>query len=191
MNGNWILKIYPKQNQELFVRRNICKKRNTKIKSNYYICNYIKKPKKEIRKLQKADISYSCYKVEYERANNYRQVFFARTEGPYRCRYCNKKLTKQNLYVDHIIPVNKSQTTRSAKILLHLKRCNSVNDIKNLAPACKYCNLRKSNKMGIWVVRGWLGKYKLYWAFLWMIKIIGASVFVLSLMWLIRFIILI
>ena len=52
------------------------------------------------------------------------------------------------------------------------KRCGSVNDIRNLAPACRDCNSKKSDKMGLWVVRGWLGKYKLYWIILRIIQIV-------------------
>ena len=110
--------------------------------------------------------------MEYERANNYRQTFFARTQAPYRCRYCNKKLQKNKVVVDHIVPVAKAQKKASARMMLAVKRCGSVNDIRNLAPACRDCNSKKSDKMGLWVVRGWLGKYKLYWIILRIIQIV-------------------
>ena len=57
-------------------------------------------------------------------------------------------------------------------MMLAVKRCGSVNDIRNLAPACRDCNSKKSDKMGLWVVRGWLGKYKLYWIILRIIQIV-------------------
>lgn len=113
MKGNWILKTYPKQYQLNTVKK-ICRKKTQK--DNTY--NYIDKPKKEIKKLQKAGIKYTCYRVEYERASNYRQTFFQRTKGPYRCRYCNKKLSKDKVFVDHIIPVAKTQKTARAKMML-------------------------------------------------------------------------
>ena len=57
-------------------------------------------------------------------------------------------------------------------MMLAVKRCGSVNDIRNLAPACRDCNSKKSDKMGLWVIRGWLGKYKLYWIILRIIQIV-------------------
>ena len=183
MKGNWILKIYPKQYQLNTVKR-ICIKK--KQKDNTY--NYIDKPKKEIKKLQKAGIKYTCYRVEYERANNYRQTFFQRTKGPYRCRYCNKKLNKDKVFVDHIIPVAKTQKTARAKMMLAMRRCGSVNDIRNLAPACKECNSKKSDKMGIWIIRGWLGKYKTYWICLRILQFLSVCLVILGLFWVIQMI---
>lgn len=167
MQGNWILKIYPKQYQINKVKK-ICRKKTKK--ENYY--TYVNKPKKEIKRLQKENIRYSCYRVEYERASNYRQTFFQRTEGPYRCRYCNKKLPKDKVFVDHIIPVAKTQKSKTARLMLTVRRCGSVNDIRNLAPACRSCNSKKSDKMGIWIIRGWLGKYKIYWVLLRILQVL-------------------
>lgn len=167
MQGNWILKIYPKQYQINKVKK-ICRKKTKK--ENYY--TYVNKPKKEIKRLQKENIRYSCYRVEYERASNYRQTFFQRTEGPYRCRYCNKKLPKDKVFVDHIIPVAKTQKSKTARLMLAVRRCGNVNDIRNLAPACRSCNSKKSDKMGIWIIRGWLGKYKIYWVLLRILQIL-------------------
>ena len=39
----------------------------------------------------------------------------------------------------------------------------SVNDPKNLAPACSRCNKMKGAKGGIWLIRAKLGSYKWYW----------------------------
>lgn len=162
MEGNWVLKIYINHMQPN-VAKLLKKGKNTKCKGRYYTSNYINKPKKEMTKLQHLGIRCECYPVEYERASNYRQIFFSRTSGPYTCRYCNKKLQKNQIYVDHIIPVSKAQKKHYARIILSVRHCTNVNDIKNLAPACKNCNLKKSDKMGLWVIRGWLGKYRLYW----------------------------
>ena len=183
MKGNWILKTYPKQYQLNTVKK-ICRKKTQK--DNTY--NYIDKPKKEIKKLQKAGIKYTCYRVEYERASNYRQTFFQRTKGPYRCRYCNKKLSKDKVFVDHLIPVAKTQKTARAKMMLAMRRCGSVNDIRNLAPACKECNSKKSDKMGIWIIRGWLGKYKTYWICLRILQFLLVCLVILGLFWVIQMI---
>lgn len=186
MTGNWILKVPTKNIKKKDITK-ILHKADIKQTNSYYVSTFIDKPKKEIKKLKKNNVKFTCYKVEFERASNYRQIFFSRTKGPYKCRYCNKKLTKSNLYVDHIIPVSKAQKTKSGPLLLKINGCNNVNDIKNLAPACKNCNLKKSDKMGIWVIRGILGKYKIYWVSLMVFKIIfmilgiiGASYIILS-----------
>lgn len=183
MQGNWILKTYPKQYQLNTVKK-ICRKKTQK--ENCY--SYIDKPKKEIKKLQKAGIKYTCYRVEYERANNYRQTFFQRTKGPYRCRYCNKKLSKDKVFVDHIVPVAKTQKSRTARMMLAMRRCGSVNDIRNLAPSCKDCNSKKSDKMGLWIIRGWFGKYKAYWILLRILQFITVCLVLLGLFWLIQMI---
>lgn len=179
MKGNWVLKVYIEPGKISKIKR-ICWRKTTKKQGNYFINCYIKKPKKEIKRLKKIGVKYSCYKVEFERASNYRNVFFARTKGPYMCRYCHRPLTKDKIYVDHVIPVSKTQKSAFARILLAIKGCNNVNDICNLAPACQKCNLKKSDKMGLWVIRGWLGKYSLYWGILKFIKIsaIFLSVFI-------------
>lgn len=171
MEGNWVLKVNTKQKMPYDLYR-LLHRKSTKYRSNYCFNNYVEKPKRTIKKIQKAGIKYECYRVEYERANNYRQTFFARTQAPFRCRYCNKKLQKNKVVVDHIIPVAKAQKKTSARMMLAVKRCGSVNDIRNLAPACRDCNSKKSDKMGLWVVRGWLGKYKLYWIILRIIQIV-------------------
>ena len=126
--------------------------------------------------------------MEYERASNYRQTFFQRTKGPYRCRYCNKKLSKDKVFVDHIIPVAKTQKTVRAKMMLAMRRCGSVNDIRNLAPACKECNSKKSDKMGIWIIRGWLGKYTTYWICLRILQFLAICLVILGLFWVIQMI---
>ena len=115
MSGNWVLKVYIKENTPKRISKMVQKK-NTKYKKNCCVNNYIDKPKKIIKKLKLAGVRYECYRVEYERASNYRQVFFSRTSGPYRCRYCNKRLSKKNVFVDHIIPVAKTQKNAMPKL---------------------------------------------------------------------------
>lgn len=180
MEGNWILKIYINNKSTANIETTIQRWKHVRRKGNHYVGNYIKKPKKEIAKLRRLGIKYDCYRVEYERANNYRQTFFSRTSGPYTCRYCNKKLSKTQVYVDHIVPVSKVQKTNYAKMMLNLSRYSNVNDIKNLAPACRTCNLKKSDKMGVWIIRGWLGKYKAYWIILAILKFLGLALMLLG-----------
>ena len=39
----------------------------------------------------------------------------------------------------------------------------NVNDVRNLAPACRRCNIKKGRKAGIWIVKAIVGKYEIYW----------------------------
>lgn len=185
MEGNWVLKVYAKNNQQSIVNR-ICRKKNTKYRDNCYITTYINKPKKEIKKLRFAKVQFLCYRIEYERASNYRKIFFNRTSGPYRCRYCNQKLPKNKICVDHIIPVAQTQKSIFARLMLAMHGCRNVNDIRNLAPACRDCNSKKSDKMGLWVIRGWLGNHKSYWMFLRIFLIIRLSLVAIGLIWIIH-----
>ncbi len=185
MYGNWVLKVYVQPKKITKIKR-ICWRKTSKKQKNCYINHYIKKPRKEMRQLRRIGVKYICYRVEYERASNYRNVFFSRTKGPYRCRYCNKQLSKDKVFIDHIIPIAKAQKTLSAKLALKLYGCSNVNDIRNLAPACNTCNLKKSDKTGLWVLRGWLGKYKLYWIFLIFLKFLCICFTVIGLVWIFR-----
>lgn len=167
MDENWVLKVYLDNRNKRKRRKTkrICRRRSMKLQGNCYVKYYMDKPKRLMRKLEHKEIKFSFYRMEYERSSNYRQRFFASTQEPYRCRYCHRRLSKEKVFIDHIIPVAKAQKNKGAKHLLKLKRCENVNSLRNLAPACKKCNSRKSDKMGLWVLRGWLGKYRLYWLF--------------------------
>ena len=184
MYGNWILKIYVTGQKQKAVAR-ICQRKDLKFHDTYCMCSYIEKPKAVMKKLKRKGFHFSCYKVEYERARNYRQTFFARTVGPYRCRYCNKRLKQQEIYVDHIIPVALAQKSFFARTALKMAGCRGVNDIKNLAPACLRCNLKKSNHMGTWTFRGWAGKSKLYWILLWVLKTAAIFLIIALYIWII------
>ena len=91
--------------------------------------------------------------------------------------------TRDYQFVDHIIPVAKTQKNAIARILLSMKGCSSVNDIKNLAPACRNCNLKKSDKMGMWIFRGWLGRYRTYWVVLNIIKALSVLLMILGILY--------
>ena len=78
----------------------------------------------------------------------------------YVCAYCFKLLKKNDVTVDHIISVNKSQKNRMANWLMNRMEISNVNDERNLCCACKECNSRKGSKAGLWLLRGFLGKKK-------------------------------
>ena len=141
---------------------------NVKEKSGKYGVYYTtkldyKQKKKLIRKLKWKNIKYRCYEERWNRSSDYRKKFLNATKPPYRCRYCNRYLKTEYMVVDHIIPVDKAKSSTKAKNLLALQGIKNVNDVKNLAPSCYDCNSRKGAKMGLWFIRGILGKYKWFW----------------------------
>jgi 5-methylcytosine-specific restriction endonuclease McrA len=47
-----------------------------------------------------------------------------------KCVYCNTKLTRHNVSRDHVTPLSRGGT----------------NDIRNIVPACRKCNIRKHTR---------------------------------------------
>lgn len=124
----------------------------------------IKGSKKEIKKLRKKYNKYgqsNTYDDKYARNRNYRKKFFQLySSKKYRCAYCGKKLHKEMLVIDHIISVNKVQTSIFSKLLLKLISKNGVNDYNNLVCCCQKCNLKKGTKTKLkFIIRGITGKY--------------------------------
>lgn len=106
---------------------------------------------------------YRCFDSRYERSGNYRKTFFETHKGPYRCAYCGKWVTGKNLEVDHLVPVSKAKTSVGVRAWLHMCGILNVNNPKNLVASCKKCNGKKSDKMGFWVIRGSIGRFKTFW----------------------------
>ena len=123
--------------------------------------------------------------AQYTRSSDYRKDFF-KTAKPaiaakYRCAYCGRVFTYQQITVDHIIPVNQMQYSVKARKLAKRFGIENVNDVKNLVAACRSCNSRKSIKMGMWVYRGFLGKSERLWKIRKGIKTICISAVILFL----------
>lgn len=77
---------------------------------------------------------------KYIRSSKYRSVYFhayPSDTGVYRCVYCGKRMSKDKITVDHVIPIQKVQKSDFYKNLLVTCGIDSVNDPKNLAPACE------------------------------------------------------
>lgn len=126
----------------------------------------------EDRKLKK--VQRICRRRHYElkrtypenwgRSSSYRRDFFAyypRPRGGYRCRYCHRRVPDHKLTVDHVYPIYRTKT--GDNFWMRLIRIDNVNDVRNLAPSCRRCNIRKGRRTGIWILKAILGKYKLYW----------------------------
>lgn len=114
-------------------------------------------------KARKSHIKYRCYEKRWDRSAGYRKHFLAAFPGPYRCRYCNRRIDQEHMVVDHIVPVNKAKTSAQIRFFMEIAGIYDVNDFRNLAASCKICNKRKADKTGIWILRGILGRYKAYW----------------------------
>ena len=68
--------------------------------------------------------------------------------------------------IDHLYPIHKVKNSSFRNInreLLKKFDIEDINDCKNLVAACSSCNKRKSKKTGLWLIRGYLGKYPLFW----------------------------
>lgn len=111
-----------------------------------------------------------------QRNNRYRKDFFDNNHPVlsgkyYFCAYCGKPVSKKEVTVDHLIPVHKTET--SLKMQRKLKRMGyrSVNDPKNLVPACRRCNTKKGTKTGLWLIRGRIGRIQILWYPVWAIRI--------------------
>ena len=115
---------------------------------------------------------YTCIRREnsrvtqYTRSSNYRSRFFAKYPSPtgkYRCAYCGKKKPKDKITIDHIFPVHCMEEYPAVRRRAALFGIHGSNDMKNLCTACMRCNQKKEAKMGIWILKGFLGKQPWYW----------------------------
>mgnify|MGYP000506048095 CR=1 FL=1 len=83
--------------------------------------------------------------------------------GKYRCAYCGKKKPKDKITIDHIFPVHCMEKYPAVRKRAALFGIHGSNDMKNLCTACMRCNQKKEAKMGIWILKGFLGKQPWYW----------------------------
>lgn len=90
---------------------------------------------------------------KYARNSSYRNQFLNAVppvRGKYRCVYCGRRVRPEKMQVDHVVAVHLAQKGFLPKLLVP----KGVNDISNLAPACRRCNRRKGSKGGLWIIRG-------------------------------------
>lgn len=65
-----------------------------------------------------------------------------------RCAYCGKRITYDQMQVDHIFPKNREHWLKSEPMRdLHQIEIVDIDDFDNLNPACGRCNLYKSDKL--------------------------------------------
>ena len=121
MEGNWVLKVNTKQKMPYDLYR-LLHRKSTKYRNNYCFNNYVEKPKRTIKKIQKAGIKYECYRVEYERANNYRQTFFARTQLRTDAGIVIKNYRRIKLLLTTSSRSQKHRKKTSARMMLAVKK---------------------------------------------------------------------
>lgn len=126
-------------------------------------------------------LAFEAVPSRYTRSSNYRERFLEANPGPWRCRYCHRKLDASTMTVDHIVPVAATSRSRMAQRTLEAMGAGGVNDLGNLAPACSACNSRKGSRGGLWIARGVLGEFGWYWALVWVARAAGLAVALLAL----------
>lgn len=105
---------------------------------------------------------------QYRRNSTYRKTFFESHPGLfgrdfYFCSYCGKLLRKDRVTVDHLFAVRAVQKSRFLQWVLKKLRIGTVNDQRNLVPACSRCNEQKGTKTGLWLIRGLIGCHPAFW----------------------------
>lgn len=111
-------------------------------------------------------LRYEIYNNSFERGSSYRRTFFNTYDSindHYFCAYCGKFIPKEQITVDHIVPVAFAKTNIRRQHLLKRVGINNINDAKNLTPSCCSCNSRKGTKTVGWISRGMWGRNKWFW----------------------------
>lgn len=107
-------------------------------------------------------LHYECIKDKYTRSNNYRKTLIENYQKKdnkyYRCAYCGKKLTKDKMTVDHIVPIDKVQHSWTYRQFIRLMNISDINELRNLAPACERCNKKKGRKVKGYLLNGLTGR---------------------------------
>jgi 5-methylcytosine-specific restriction endonuclease McrA len=117
---------------------------------------------------------------KYERSNSYRTHYLKVHPGLFHefflCPYCGRVVFKHSLFdsnkleIDHIIPIEQVQQGRHFRLFRFIVSSygnEGVNSVKNLGSACHFCNRKKTDNGGMWIVRGALGRF--LFPFVWLL----------------------
>lgn len=116
---------------------------------------------------RKYNIEMHVVEMKYTRSDTYRQEYFKHNKpvqpAKYRCVYCGRKLLYKDVTVDHLYPINKLMYDPRVQKRAKRHGIDGANDVKNLVCACRCCNSKKGTKMGLWLLRGKIGRHPIVW----------------------------
>ena len=122
------------------------------------------------------------------RSTDYRRTFFKHNPpsifSGYFCSYCGRYVSRRKLSVDHLYPIGKAAISPALQRWLSFLQIDDINSARNLIPACKRCNQNKGAHMGVWILKGYLGRIQWLWYGRWTIRFV---VLMVILMFLYRF----
>ena len=162
--------VYPPQNISWRQRHRIKKSGCYYDKSLRIYKGYLtqRRYKQLLRYCNKNNIRCTVENNFSQRSADYRKNFFINNPPPilnryYFCSYCGRLVNKNKITVDHLYPINAVKHDIRLQKKLKRKGMEDINDIKNLLPACKGCNSKKSDRMGLWLLKGKIGRYQNLW----------------------------
>lgn len=110
-------------------------------------------------------LSLDAVPTQYTRSRNYRNEFLQKIKqypGDTGARTAEENWQGE----DHnrpYFPVHCMEEYPAVRRRAALFGIRGSNDLKNLVPACRRCNLRKGTQMGWWIIKGFLGRTWWYW----------------------------
>lgn len=118
------------------------------------------------------------YPKSMKRSHAYREQYFAAHQpdilGRYFCTYCGKLIKPKDVQVDHMVSIALVQKNHWMQ-----KYVSDINDSKNLVAACRRCNSKKGSKGGLWILRGIIGQYRIFWSMVYAGIIMSAILIIL------------
>lgn len=117
---------------------------------------------------RKAHLHFAYDNGYGSRSTSYRTEFFAAYPPPIRhrfyfCAYCGRLVPAKDVTVDHLYPIGKVSKNLKLQKKMNRLGIRSVNDVRNLVPACSSCNQKKGTRMGRWIMRGRFGRHPALW----------------------------
>ena len=130
---------------------------------------------KKIRRFaEERDLIFRIENEMGRRRADYRRRYFS-AHSPdigsrYICVYCGKWMRKEDTTVDHLYPVGQTARDLSLQKKLEKKGIRNVNDPRNLVASCHSCNARKGDSMGLWILKGRIGRHAALWALRYLLR---------------------
>ena len=132
----------------------------------YSIKNLSKKEAKRIVRRAKLHLFIAhYYDQKWERGKGYKKKWIIKNPSDtHRCVYCNRKIPYKSITLDHVVPIYAAKQSRVLQWILERRGFDNIDDERNLVPACYHCNKLKGKSTSfVWMIRAYLGKYKLFW----------------------------